>query len=83
MFLLVQLAGSALVLIAFIAGQADRLAPHSLAYLTLNLVGSIGLAVSALAESQWGFLVLEAAWSAASLIGLRRRATARESRRAE
>ena len=72
MFLLVQLVGSALVLVAFIAGQADRLAPHSLAYLTLNLLGSILLAASAIAEAQWGFLVLEAAWSAASLIGLRR-----------
>jgi hypothetical protein len=77
MFLLVQLVGSALVLVAFIAGQADRLAPHSLAYLALNLVGSLALAVSATAEAQWGFLILEAAWSAASLIGLRRSFAAR------
>ncbi len=80
MFLLVQIAGSALVLVAFIAGQADRLTPHSLTYLTLNLIGSIALAASAIAESQWGFLVLETVWSAASLIGLRRSLARRAGR---
>jgi hypothetical protein len=72
MFLVVQLAGSALVLIAFIAGQTGRMDPHSRAYLALNLVGSLGLAASAVVEAQWGFLVLEAAWSAVSFEGLRR-----------
>jgi hypothetical protein len=77
MFLVVQLAGSALVLTAFIAGQAGRMGPHSRAYLLLNLIGSLGLAASAVVEAQWGFLVLEAAWSAASLDGLRRSLAAR------
>ena len=72
MFLLVQLAGSALVLIAFVAAQANRLTPHSRRYLALNLIGSLGLAVSAVVEAQWGFLVLEAVWSAVSFDGLRR-----------
>ncbi len=77
MFLLVQLAGSALVLIAFIAAQTGRLVPASRRYLTLNLVGSLGLALSAAVGAQWGFLVLEAVWSAVSFDGLRRGATAR------
>jgi hypothetical protein len=72
MFLLVQLAGSTLVLIAFVAAQARRLSPDSRRYLVLNLVGSLALAISATVEAQWGFLVLEAAWSAVSLEGLRR-----------
>jgi len=72
MFLLVQLAGSALVLIAFVAAQAERLAPSSRSYLVLNLAGSLALAVSAVVEAQWGFLALEAVWSAVSFHGLRR-----------
>jgi hypothetical protein len=72
MFLLVQLVGSALVLVAFVAAQAGRLLPASRAYLWLNLIGSVGLAVSAVVEAQWGFLVLEGVWSAVSLDGLRR-----------
>jgi hypothetical protein len=70
--LLVQLIGSTLVLVGFVAGQAGRLTPTSRRYLALNTIGSLGLAASALVESQWGFLVLEAAWFAVSLDGLRR-----------
>ncbi len=72
MSLLVQLIGSALILVAFIAAQTERLLPTSRVYLTLNAVGSLGLAVSAVVEAQWGFLALEAVWSAVSLDGLRR-----------
>ncbi len=72
MALLAQLIGSALVLVAFVANQAGRLTPVSRLYLALNLIGSLALAASAIAEAQWGFLVLEAAWSAASVLGLRR-----------
>ena len=72
MFLLVQLVGSTLVLIAFVAAQTGRLVPSSRSYLMLNAVGSVGLAVSAVVEAQWGFLVLEAVWSAVSIEGLRR-----------
>lgn len=72
MSLLVQLVGSALILIAFIAAQRERLAVSSRSYLTLNTVGSLALAVSAAVEAQWGFLVLEAVWSAVSIAGLGR-----------
>ncbi len=70
MSLLVQLVGSALILIAFIAAQTGHLVPASRRYLMLNAVGSLALAVSAVVEAQWGFLVLEAVWSAVSIHGL-------------
>jgi hypothetical protein len=44
--------------------------PDSRLYLALNLVGSAILAVLALVESQWGFLLLEGVWSIVSAIGL-------------
>ncbi len=72
MSLLVQLVGSALILVAFIAAQRERLSPASRGYLSLNAVGSLALAVSALVEAQWGFLVLEAVWCGVSTAGLRR-----------
>jgi hypothetical protein len=72
MSLVVQLVGSALILIAFIAAQRERLAVSSRGYLTLNAAGSLALSASALVEAQWGFLVLEAVWSAVSIAGLRR-----------
>ncbi len=72
MSLLVQLVGSALILIAFIAAQRERLTPASRSYLALNAFGSIALALSAVVEAQWGFLVLEAVWGAVSIAGLRR-----------
>jgi hypothetical protein len=69
---LVQILGSLLVLTAFAAAQRGALSPDSRAYLALNLVGSVVLAVLAAHERQWGFLLLEAVWalvSAWSLIG--------------
>ncbi len=66
----VQIIGAALILVAYIAAQVERLDPQSRLYLSLNLVGSIILAVLAASGSQWGFLMLEAAWAVVSLWGL-------------
>ncbi len=77
MFLVVQLVGSVLILIGFIAGQTGRWVPSSRRYLAFNLIGSLALAVSAVVEAQWGFVLLEAVWSAVSLDGLRRGTAAR------
>jgi hypothetical protein len=62
----VQIAGALLILAAYAAAQAGRLDPHSLVYLVLNLVGSVVLAILAAIESQFGFLLLEAAWAIVS-----------------
>jgi hypothetical protein len=68
-----QIAGAVLILTAFTAAQARRLSTGSLAYLLLNLVGSVVLAVVAGLDSDWGFLLLEGVWAVVSLFGLLRR----------
>jgi hypothetical protein len=55
-----------LILAAFALSQFGRMQPSSLAYLLLNLVGSVILAVLAFVEEQWGFLLLEGVWALVS-----------------
>jgi len=66
----VQVIGAALILVAYVAAQVERLDPRSRLYLGLNLIGSLILAVLAAAGSQWGFLLLESAWAIVSFWGL-------------
>ena len=70
---LVQVIGALLILVAFAAAQLGAMDQHSRAYLVLNLVGSLILAVLAWHERQWGFLLLESVWAIVSLwsLGLR------------
>jgi hypothetical protein len=67
---LIQVAGALLILTAFAAVQFERMRPDSRVYLALNLVGSAILAVLALVESQWGFVLLETVWAVVSAWGL-------------
>ena len=67
---LVQIIGAILILVAYAAAQLERLDPQSRLYLGLNLVGSLILGVLAAGTAQWGFLLLEGAWSLISLWGL-------------
>jgi hypothetical protein len=72
MLQVVQVLGSLLILVAFIAAQQERLSTQSRLYLSLNLVGASVLAVLAAHERQLGFLLLEACWAvvaARSLLG--------------
>lgn len=67
---LVQIIGAILILVAYAGAQFGRLDQRSIAYLVLNLVGSLILAVLAAIESQLGFLLLEGVWSLVSLWSL-------------
>ena len=65
-----QIVGALLILCAYAAAQFGAMDQHSRAYLLLNLVGSVILAVLAWEGRQWGFLLLETVWAAVSLWGL-------------
>lgn len=67
---IVQIIGALFVLAGFAGTQFGRLSPHSYPYLFANLIGSGILAVLALIERQWGFLLLEGVWALVSLWGV-------------
>jgi hypothetical protein len=78
---LVSVLGSLLVLGAYVASQFGYLSAKGLAYAFANIVGSGMLAVVAILEAQWGFLLLEGAWASVSLVAvMRQRAKANTHR---
>jgi hypothetical protein len=66
----IQVVGALLILAAFVGVQFERMRPDARLYLALNLVGSAILAVLAVIESQWGFILLETVWVIVSAWGL-------------
>jgi hypothetical protein len=68
----IQVIGALMILAGYAAAQLGRMRLDSRAYLGLNLVGSAILAVLAVRESQWGFVLLEGVWTAISLWSLAR-----------
>jgi hypothetical protein len=76
MIQIVSLVGSLLILAAFSANQLGRMTAEQRLYTVLNLVGSAILAVVALSEEQWGFLLLEGVWAIVSAYALVRPRTA-------
>ena len=70
-----QLLGAVLILLPFVRSQLGSLDTGSATYIWPNLVGSSLLAVLAVVGSQWGFVLLEACWAAASVAALRRAAS--------
>jgi hypothetical protein len=67
---IVQVAGSLLILTAFVAAQRGRLSTESRSYLVLNLAGASVLAVLAARERQYGFLLLESSWALVAALSL-------------
>ncbi|NUS42239.1 MAG: hypothetical protein HOQ24_00860 [Mycobacteriaceae bacterium] len=72
---ILQIVGAVLVLAGFAGSQMGRLDPDSLLYLAVNTIGAGILAVLALLERQWGFLLLEGVWTIVAVVGLVRVAT--------
>jgi hypothetical protein len=68
----IQVIGALLILAGFAAAQFGVMRVDSRTYLVLNLSGSAVLAYLAAADSQWGFLLLEAVWALVSLWSLSR-----------
>ena len=66
----ISLVGAALILAAFAAQQAGRLAPTDAVYLALNFAGSVILAYFAIEARSLGLSVLEGAWALISLWSL-------------
>ncbi len=62
--------GALAILGAFAAQQFHWLDASTLPYQFLNLVGSGILAVVAVVEGQYGFILLESAWALVSLWGI-------------
>lgn len=69
---IVQIVGSLFVLVPFVLVQFTKLSSSGRLFLTLNVIGSMVLAVEAALGHQWGFLLLEGVWAVVSAAGLLR-----------
>ena len=74
----VQIAGSLLILTAFVAAMFGRLRPSGYRYLVANALGSAVLTVTAVAGREWGFILLEGVWALVSVYSVVRKAMGRE-----
>lgn len=69
----ISVLGALAILVAYAANQLRWIGPSNRSYTLLNFLGAGTLSVVAVLEQQWGFLLLEAAWtliSACSLVQL-------------
>jgi hypothetical protein len=67
---LVSVVGALMILLAYAANQFGWLRSSGLSYSVVNAVGAGILSVVAAVESQWGFLLLEGAWTVISLVAI-------------
>ncbi len=70
MLQIVSVLGALMILLAYAANQFRFIGPSNLSYALLNFVGSLVLAVIAVIEVQWGFILLEVVWALVSLWGI-------------
>jgi hypothetical protein len=66
----ISLVAALLILIPFAMTQLSRMTTASVSYLAMNLAGSAALTAIAVAERQYGFILLEGVWALMSAIGL-------------
>jgi hypothetical protein len=66
----VQLLGAFLILGGFVGVQVGRLKVNDVLYMILNICGAALLLIAAVVNRQWGFILLEAAWTTIAAIGL-------------
>ena len=69
---LVGIAGVVLVLLAYLLLQTGKLASTTASYSLLNLLGSLAILVSLFYAFNLSSLVIQIAWIAISIYGLRR-----------
>ena len=67
---ILSLVGAFLILVAYALESLKPGYLRPIVFQTLNALGSLGLFVTALIHSQYGFIVLEGSWFVISLVAL-------------
>lgn len=69
-FQLLSIIGAIVILAAFVLNQAGKLKLETIGYQLLNVIGGAALCITAVVERQYGFILLEGAWTVVSTWGL-------------
>ena len=67
---IISLIAAGMILIAFLGTQSGKLHQKGIAYLLLNLIGSVILAIIAARAKQLGLTLLEGVWAIITLLSL-------------
>ena len=71
-FAILVYAGSVGILVAFWLSQTGTWRPTDYRFLALNALSAAGLTAAGVAGGQWGFVVLNGAWTVIAAFGLAR-----------